>query len=77
MYLHPVVPGVEEARASDVGQDGVRAVLQHIVSGDWRQAVSLGEWGRPGSACVKHHKESNVKCIKLIETHPSGFQKGE
>lgn len=42
MYLHPVVPRVEEARASDVGQDGVQAVLQHVVSGDWRQAMSLG-----------------------------------
>lgn len=47
MYLHTIIPGVKEACASDVGQDGVLLVLQHVVSGDWRQAVSLGREGDP------------------------------
>lgn len=53
MYLHTVVPGVEEACASDVGQDGVLLVLQHVVSGDWRQAVSLGEGETRQYMCQK------------------------
>ena len=41
MYLDPIVPGVEEADAPDVGQDGVFGVVQHVVSGHWGEAVSL------------------------------------
>lgn len=75
LYLHPVIPGVEQARASDIGQDGVCAVLQHVVSGDWRQAVSLQREGDPAvSARVKNHKLPNIKCIKKIEAHALGLQ---
>lgn len=40
-YLDSIVPGVEEADASDVGQDGIRRVVQHVVSGDRRETMSL------------------------------------
>lgn len=41
VYLDAVVPGVEEANASNIGQDGVRQVVQHVVGGHRRKAVSL------------------------------------
>lgn len=63
MYLHPVVPGVEEARAPDVGQDGVLAVLQHVVSGDWRQAVSLGRGGGPAVRVSNITRYPTLKCV--------------
>lgn len=40
-YLDTVTPQVEETDASDVGQDGVSGVVQHVVCGHRRQALSL------------------------------------
>ena len=40
-YLDTVVPGVEESDASDIGQDGIFGVIQHVVGGHWREVVSL------------------------------------
>lgn len=41
MDLDSVVAAVEEPDAADVAQDGVCRVVQHVVSGHWRESVSL------------------------------------
>lgn len=41
LHLDSVVAAVEEADAADVAQDGVRGVVQHVVSGHRRESVSL------------------------------------
>lgn len=42
VYLDSVLRGVEEANAADAVEDGVTAVLQHVVSADGGQTLSLG-----------------------------------
>lgn len=40
-YLDSVSRAVEEADAADAVQDGVAAVLQHVMGADWRLALPL------------------------------------
>lgn len=42
MYLHSVCPVIEKADASDGVEDRIVAIVNHVVSGHWRQTVSLG-----------------------------------
>lgn len=41
-YLDTVSRAVEKADAADAAQDGVAAVLQHVMCADRRLALSLG-----------------------------------
>lgn len=41
-HLDPVRGAVEKANAANAAQDGVAAVLQHVVGADRRLALSLG-----------------------------------
>ena len=40
-YLDSVSRAVEKADAADTVEDGVAAVLQHVVGADWRLALPL------------------------------------
>lgn len=51
-YLDAILRAVEEADAADGGEDGVRAVLQHVVGADGRKTLALGS--KDGSL---HHGE--------------------
>lgn len=46
-YLDTVSGAVEKADAADAVEDGVTAVLQHVVGADWRLALSLS--GKDGA----------------------------
>lgn len=46
-YLDPVSRAVEKADAANTVEDGVAAVLQHVVSADWRLALPLS--GKDGT----------------------------
>lgn len=46
-YLDPVSRAVEKANAANTVEDGVAAVLQHVVSADRRLALSLS--GKDGA----------------------------
>ena len=75
-YLDAVAPGVEEADAPHVGQDGVGGVVQHVVSRHGGQGVSLGaqvgERVSQGECiCVKESesgKESEIESVKERES---------
>lgn len=41
LYLDSVRAVVEKSNASNGAEDGVRGVIHHIVSGHWRQRLSL------------------------------------
>lgn len=51
-YLDSVLSTVEEADSADAVEDGVTAVLQHVVRADGGQALALG--GEDGTF---HHGE--------------------
>lgn len=46
-YLDTVSGAVEKADAADAVEDGVTAVLQHVMGADWRLALSLS--GKDGA----------------------------
>ncbi len=52
VYLDSVLSSIKEADTADAVEDGVTAVLQHVVSADGGQALALG--GEDGTF---HHGE--------------------
>lgn len=52
VYLDTILRAVEETDAADGGEDGVRAVLQHVVGADGRKRLALRSKDSP-----LHHGE--------------------